>query len=303
MYSNIIRLHLIPGLGEVKLNELKTKQVQDYYTDKLEELSAQTVKHHHRLLSKALNDAVDWEIIEKNVAKKAKPPKPNKYRPTVYSEVELTRLFEAAKTSVIYFPIIFTAGQTGARKGELRALRWSDIDFDNRKLYINKTAYDVNGKVEIKDMTKNKRDRYVVMGRRLIVFLKSHRDRYKKMKRSLGETFNPLEMVFFNSNGDYIDPRKLCRVYKSAIKRAELKDGRFHDLRHSHCSIFLMKNVHPKGVSERMGHASIHITIEFTVTFCQPFKNKPSMCLMTMKVNLAPLRHPFGTQREIRGGT
>jgi integrase len=112
---------------------------------------------------KALNDAVDWEFIERNVAQKAKAPKPMKFRPTIYCEDELKQLFDAAKSSEVYFPIIFTAAHTGARLGELRALSWKDIDFDSRKLYITKSAYeDEEGRVKIKDLTKNGHDRYVV---------------------------------------------------------------------------------------------------------------------------------------------
>ncbi|WML52190.1 N-terminal phage integrase SAM-like domain-containing protein [Neobacillus sp. PS3-12] len=112
-YEQIIRVHLKPGLGLIKLNELKPLQLQNYYVEKLEDLSAQTVKHHHRLLSKALNDAVDWEFVNKNVVQKAKPPKPQKFRPTFYSKEELDRLMEAAKSSTVYYPMIYTAGHTG----------------------------------------------------------------------------------------------------------------------------------------------------------------------------------------------
>lgn len=80
------------------------------------------IKHHHRLLCKALNDAVDWEILNKNAAHKDKPPKLKKFRPVFYSKEELNQLFEAAKASALYHPIIFTAGHTGSRLGELRAL-------------------------------------------------------------------------------------------------------------------------------------------------------------------------------------
>jgi integrase len=68
--------------------------------------------------------------------------------------------------------------------------------------------------------------------------------------------------VFFNSNGEYINPRELHRAYKRTIKRSGLKNSRFHDLRHSHASILLQKNVHPKVVSERLGHSTIGITLD-----------------------------------------
>ena len=262
-YEQIIRVHLKPGLGHIKLKELRPLQIQNYYLDKLVDLSAQTVKHHHRLLSKAINDAVDWEFVDKNIVLKAKPPKPKKFRPTFYSKEELDRLIEAAKSSTVYYPMIFSAGHTGARLGELRALQWTDIDFNNQRMSITKSAYqDKEGKVQIRDLTKGGKDRVIVVGIKLMNFLKSHYDRYQELKQSLGDSFNPNDLVFFNSNGHYLNPRELHKAYKRAIKRAGLKDSRFHDTRHSHASILLQKNVHPKIVSERLGHSKIGITLD-----------------------------------------
>ncbi|MDR7076163.1 integrase [Neobacillus niacini] len=225
-------------------------------------LSAQTVKHHYRLLSKALNDAVDWEL-NKNVAQKAKPPKSKKFRATFYSREELDQLFEAAKSSTVYYPMIFTAGHTGARLGELRALKWTDIDFKNRRITITKSAYvDEEVKVKIRDLTKGGKDRTIVIGIKLLNLLKSHYDRYRELKCRLGDSFNPNDVVFFNTNGHYTHPRELHRIYKNAVKRAGLKDSRFHDTRHSHASILLQKNVHPKIVSERLGHSNVGITLD-----------------------------------------
>ncbi|MEK5391863.1 tyrosine-type recombinase/integrase [Margalitia sp. FSL K6-0131] len=262
-YERIILVHLKPGLGHIKLHELSPVQLQNYYLNKLDTLSAQSIKHLHRLLSKALNDAVDWEFVSKNVVPRAKPPKPKKFRPTFYSKEELDRLLEAAKSSTVYYPIIYSAGHTGARLGELRALQWTDINFDNRRMAITKTAYeDENFNVQIRDLTKGGKDRTIVIGKKLMNFLKSHYNRYQELKKSLGDGFNANDLVFFNSNGHYLNPQELHRAYKSAVKRAGLKDSRFHDTRHSHASILLEKNVHPKIVSERLGHSKIGITMD-----------------------------------------
>jgi integrase len=272
-YERMIRVHLKPSLGHVLLSQLNVRVIQDYYTKKVlgytkdgvkyEALSNQTVKHHHRLLSKCLNDAVDWEFVKVNVAKKAKAPEPLKVTITTYSVQELKKLYEAAKSSEIYYPIIFVGANTGARLGELRALTWEDIDFKTNKIYITKSAYDKKGEgVQIKQTTKNGRSRGIVMGRKLHEFLKSQKLEYLKKKKILGEEFNPKELVFTNTKGNYLDVRDLGRAYKKAIKEARLKDTSYHNLRHSHATILLQKNVHPKVVSERLGHSNIHITLD-----------------------------------------
>lgn len=272
-YERIVRVHLKPELGKIKLQELTTRQIQDYYTDKLSigiekdgvfsGLSAQTVKHHHRLLCKALNDAVDWVFLEINVAKKAKPPKPERYKITTYTADELKQLFETAKASKAHYPIIFTGAETGARLGELRALTWDDIDYSNKRIYITKTAYDAkSGGVKIRDLTKNGRDRYITMGKSLLAFLVEHQKSHDEAKKGLGNSFNPLNLVFNNQNGNFFDPREVLKTLKKAIKRANLKNARFHDLRHTHATLLLQKNVHPKVVSERLGHTKIGITLD-----------------------------------------
>lgn len=90
----------------------------------------------------------------------------------------------------------FCVGHTGAQLGELRALQWSDIDFENRKMYITKTAYDNKEGVKIKDITKNGHDWYIVIGRRLQAFLKEHYKAYKQKKEKLGKGFNSKDLVF-----------------------------------------------------------------------------------------------------------
>ncbi|WP_342515729.1 tyrosine-type recombinase/integrase [Sutcliffiella sp. FSL R7-0096] len=106
------------------------------------------------------------------------------------------------------------------------------------------------------------KDRTIFIGKSLMTFLKGHFERYQEIKKQLGHEFNPNDLIFFNSRGDYLKLRELHRAYKNAIKRAGLKNARFHDLRHSHASILLKKNVHPKVVSEQLGHAKSSITLE-----------------------------------------
>ncbi|OIJ13037.1 hypothetical protein BKP37_10985 [Anaerobacillus alkalilacustris] len=146
-------------------------------------LFAQSVKHHHRVLSKALSDAVDLEFIEKNVVKKVKPPKVQKIKTITYTSNELELLVNNAIANEVYGPIIYSGPYTGARLGELRALTWEDVDFKNKKMFINKTAYDVRRKgVKIKYTTKHG-ERHIVMGKKLIKFLKDHKRKSDDNKR------------------------------------------------------------------------------------------------------------------------
>ncbi|OIJ19006.1 hypothetical protein BKP45_14895 [Anaerobacillus alkalidiazotrophicus] len=182
---------------------------------------------------------------------------------TTYISEQLDLLLKSAEGSDLYYPIIFTAVHTGARVGELRALTWGDVDFINRKLYFRKTAYDVKGVgVVVKNTTKNGKERAVIMGQKLFDFLHELKGKRENQKKLLGPSFNENNLVFVNSKGNYFDVRDLGRAYKKVLKNADLPKSRFHDLRHSHATILLQKNVHPKVVSERLGHSKISITLD-----------------------------------------
>ncbi|TWI59293.1 phage integrase family protein [Halalkalibacter nanhaiisediminis] len=134
---------------------------------------------------------------------------------------------------------------------------------ENRKIYIRSTACVVKGEgVIIKNSTKNGKERSIIMGKSLSEFLKKHWNKHKKTKKALGESFNPQNLVFTNSKGHFFDARDLCRAYKKALKTAGLPNSRLHDLRHTHATILLQNNVHPKVASERLGHSKVSITLD-----------------------------------------
>ncbi|MFB5194261.1 tyrosine-type recombinase/integrase [Neobacillus sp. KR4-4] len=264
-YEKIIRNHLKPSMGHELLNTLKSIQIQAYYKRKLETLSAQSVLHQHRLLSKALNDAVDWEFINKNVAKGAKPPKPIKTEMKTLNVDQLNLLFKSAKEkSPTYFPIIYGAGQTGMRKSELIGLTWQNVDLKspNPKLYISQTITEANGKYFFNPIPKGKKPRNIKITPQLAKLLSELKIEYDYQKKVFGDTYNPNNLVFCNSRGNIMAPSEITRALKRVLKTAGLPDIRFHDLRHSHASILLSANVHPKIVSDRLGHSKIGITLD-----------------------------------------
>ncbi|PLS01946.1 hypothetical protein CVD27_22795 [Neobacillus cucumis] len=262
-YEKIIKTHIQPSLGKINLYALTSIRVQQYYAEKLEVLSSQSVLHHHRVLTKALNDAVDWEFLSRNVAKKAKPPKPLKREMKTLCADQLNILVETAKeVTPIYFPIIYTAGHTGMRKSELMGLSWENVDLKNSRLYVRQTITEANGKYFINKRPKNGIARGIkltVENTKLLMNLKVQND---ELRNALGETYNPLNLVFCNSAGNIMAPSEITRALKRALKVANLPDIRFHDVRHSHATILLQAGIHPKIVSERLGHSKVGITLD-----------------------------------------
>ncbi|PAE32473.1 site-specific integrase [Bacillus sp. 7884-1] len=262
-YDKIVKTHLQPSLGHITLQELKSTQLQNYYKEKLSLLSAQSVIHHHRILSKALNDAIDWEFIDRNVAKGAKPPKPSKREMNTYTVEQLNLLLKTAKERTpVFYPIIYAATHTGMRKSELIGLTWKNVDFPTQRLYIRQTITEANGKYFFNTIPKNEKPRGIKLTAELEKLLLSLKKEYEKQKKILGDSFNPHDLVFFNSKGNIMAPSEISRALKRAIKAANLPDIRFHDLRHSHATILLQANVHPKIVSARLGHSKISVTMD-----------------------------------------
>lgn len=240
-YEKIVKKHLQPALGYILLSDLKSTHLQNYYKEKLGVLSAQSVTHHHRALCKALNDAIDWEFIDRNAAKGAKPPKPTKREMNTHTVEQLNLLLKTAKEKTpVLFPIIYAAANTGMRKSELIGLTWKNVDLNTGKIYIRQTITEANGKYFFNPIPKSEKPRGVKLIAELSKLLLKLKDDHDNRKNILGETFNPHNLVFCNSIGNIMAPSEISRALKRSLKAARLPHIRFHDLRHTHATILFL---------------------------------------------------------------
>src|SRR4030042_2261721 len=151
-YAEIVRTHLIPNLGRITLIQLKPEHLQQYSSKEMTSgrlnrkggLSAQTVKHHHRVLSEALNHAVKWGLVTRNVANAVDPPRPVKKEMATIQAEDVNHLLEEARrfekvSSIPYYTLFYAALHTGIRRGDLLALRWSDIDLELMTISVNRS--------------------------------------------------------------------------------------------------------------------------------------------------------------------
>jgi integrase len=262
-YLSILTNHLIPYFGKYKLSTISSEQVQDYYTEKVKTLSFQTVRHHHRLLSSMFNFAVRKKFISENVLIDVDAPKPQKVEWLTLREDQLITLLKVAEESTkVYYPSIYTAAHTGMRKSEIIGLRWNDINFISKRITIMHTITYSNGKYNFSNTPKGGKIRTLKMTNGLTALLEKIKQEQEIIKKELGKTYNPLDLVFCNSNGNIMISSELSRGLKKALKKADLPDIRFHDLRHTHATILLAKGIHPKIVSARLGHSKIGITMD-----------------------------------------
>ena len=159
--------------------------------------------------------------------------------------------------------LLTVAVTTGMRRGELLGLRWQDIDFTNRSLYIRRTAnyYPGFGHVENEPKTLRSR-RKVVLPQFVIETLKRHRVTQDELRQKVGSAWHDYDLVFCNTLGSYQETQYLGDLLRALLKEAGLPPIRFHDLRHSAATIMLSMGVHPKVVQELLGHSNISMTMD-----------------------------------------
>ncbi|MEH7275086.1 tyrosine-type recombinase/integrase, partial [Neobacillus vireti] len=278
-YYYMITQHLKPSLGSIKIAKLHPSHLQEYYSQKLVNgkkdglgLSAQSVKHHHRLIHKALKDAVKWQFLVRNVAQAVTPPKIKKIEMQIWDNIQVKTFLNAARSSV-YYPIYLTAIYTGMRRGEILGVRWQDVDFDNNIIYVRQSLQEVKKVGLTFKEPKSGKSRSITITPSLKKELEKIYQQLIENKSLFGKEYNDLDLVFAQKNGKPIQPTELARNYRKMVDSSGLPYIRFHDLRHTHATLLLKQGIHPKVVSERLGHSTIGITMD-TYTHVLPNMQK-----------------------------
>lgn len=267
-YEEIIRLHLLPSIGHHYLQKLSPQQLQLFYKKKLDEgLSATTVSSFHSVLHKALETAVRWNLLARNTCDLVSPPRRKHFEIQPLNIEQIQQLLTVT-SGHRQEALMILALATGMRRGELLALKWQDVDLEERILQVRRILTRIPSKLSGKgfEETEPKTDK----GRRSIVLppfvveaLKQHRLRQLEEKLKAGPAWHDHDYVFSTSIGTHLNPtRDVLDVLKSLLKKAGLPNIRFHDLRHSSATMLLSMKVHPKIVQEVLGHSQISMTMD-----------------------------------------
>jgi integrase len=270
-YEQIVRQHLIPALGAIPLARLRPQHIQACYSEARQAgridgkdggLSAQTVLHHHRVLREALHHAVRWQLLARNPADAVEAPRPPRHEMRVLTPDGVQRLLAACEDSELY-AIVFVAVATGLREGEILALRWSDVDLHGSSAHVTRTLQYVSGRGLLFREPKTSRSRRrVSLSRETVAVLSEHRRRQLERRLALGPGYEDQNLVFVGSAGKPIPPYSVSQRFATLVKAAGIGPLRFHDLRHTSATLMLSAGVHPKIVSERLGHSGVAITLD-----------------------------------------
>ena len=267
---NNIHRHILPELGQIPLTELRPAHIQAFYRSKLESgrvdgeggLGPSTVNQIHRILSTSLRHAVKWGLVGRNVAEAVDPPRIPRNEPHTLDSKGVNKLLEASKETA-YHPVFHLAIYTGLRRSELLGLRWRDVDLDMATLSVVQTRMQLpGGKSFFQEPKTSKGRRQVALSPSSVILLRDYRELQGLQSIMAGWEITPDSPIFRYEDGSDILPDSVTHAFKKLALKAGLQGVRFHDLRHTHASLMLKQGIHPKVVSERMGHSTVSITLD-----------------------------------------
>ncbi len=260
-YKKLIK-YIVADLGEVWLQKLTPEQVQQFYAKKRKDgLSSKTVHEIHGVLHLALKHAVRWNYVSRNVCDLLDSPRVVSRRGTPLTLDQARRLLEGIQGHRLE-AVLMMAMITGMRKGEILALRWSDVDFERQVLHVLRTVDYIPpyGYVENEPKTQAGK-RTIDLPAFFLEMLKQHRVKQSKQRLKVGEAWENRDLVFADLAGGYLNPIHVLRMFKKILQQAGLPHMHFHDLRHSAATILISMGIHPKVIQELLGHSDISITL------------------------------------------
>ena len=262
-YERLIRLHLAPTLGRLKLKNLTPTHVRGLYREKLDSgLSPSSVQRIHALLHKALTQAVNDGLIPRNATDPVKPPRPSRNEMKTLTPEQAHVFLEAAKNDRLR-ALYIVAIHTGLRQGELFGISWDDVDLEAGTLSVHRTLSGAKGGPKF-TTPKNNKTRRVRLTPQAAEALRDHRKRQLEERMRLAGLWQDHGLVFCSTVGTPLSRHNVYnRSFKPLLERAGLPYSlRFHDLRHTFATLMASSGGHAKVVQEMLGHASINITLD-----------------------------------------
>jgi len=263
-YDEMVRLHLQPSLGRIRLVRLTPDHLLELYAAKLDSgLKPATVRHIHAVIRRALRRAEERGHVARNVAALVSPPRVEREEMDFLTEDEV-ELFLKSVRGDPFEALYVLAVVTGMREGELLGLRWSDINFDKGVVSVQRQIQRITGKGLVTSTPKTVRGRRSIpVPSGAIRKLRTHRAAQAKALLAIGEQRRPTDYVFTNALGGPIDASNMLhRSFKPLLARAKLRPIRFHDIRHTAITLWIASGIDAVAISRLAGHSSVAFTLD-----------------------------------------
>ena len=256
-YQKIIDNHLDPILGDIPIQELCPRDIQHYYARmKLDKgLSSNTIRHHHDLLSCALRMAAKHDIILRNPAERVDPPRPVATEPHFYGPEELKALYDVVEGTWLE-TVVKLAGYLGLRREEICGLRWSNVDFEQRKIHIREARTAAGANVVQKETKNRSSARTLYMTDEVREVLRREQRRQARAKKDLGERYADSGFVSVNRWGEGHSPNLVSLAFRRVIEREGLPKITLHGLRHTFATVASAQGAPLFDIGKALGHST-----------------------------------------------
>ena len=286
-YCRMLETRLLPYFGHFYINKIRPTDIMKFY-DLLEKdtqlirkkcnngtktkkpLSGKTILEHHRLLRAMLHKAVYWQLIVANPAERVQPPKSRKPKRKSYDDEQTKILLEnlellSSKDTKYKVAIILTVF-TGVRLGELMGLEWTDVDFKNGILSINRSSQYLSDMGVFTKVPKTESSiREIAIPEFIISLLEEYKLWYEEQKSIYGELWTNSDRLFVQADGKPMHPSTISKWFVKYVGQIGLPVINFHVLRHTNASLLVAQNIDIAVISARLGHAQISTTLDFYV--------------------------------------
>lgn len=260
----------VEKMTEEHFKELKLKKITVAYCQKVViKLSKSYVLYNHYLsvINRIFKYAVLMDILNSNPFDKVIKPKSRQTqrKGNFLTKEELKEFLKLAQTATLsyFFPLVHLMAYTGLRQGEALALKWSDIDFENKKITVNKTAVWIKGKQTLQTPKTKNSKRVISIDPTTLSILKNWKKNQIKIYFKNGKHFEGDEnFIFTNQWSDWVQIHNFIPYFKRFVTSHALKPITPHGLRHTHASLLFSAGVEPKNISDRLGHSTVQITLD-----------------------------------------
>ena len=286
-YCRMLETRLLPYFGHFYINKIKPTDIMKFY-DLLEKdtqlvrkqgnngaktkkpLSGKTILEHHRLLRAMLHKAVYWQLIVANPAERVQPPKARKPKRRSYDDEQTKILLESlellSSEDTKYKVAIILTVFTGVRLGELMGLEWTDVDFKNGIISINRSSQYLSDMGVFTKVPKTESSiREIAIPEFIISLLEEYKLWYEEQKSIYGELWMNSDRLFVQADGKPMHPSTISKWFVKYVGQIGLPVINFHGLRHTNASLLVAQNIDIAVISARLGHAQISTTLDFYV--------------------------------------
>jgi integrase len=270
-YRRNLRVHILPRLGNRPLCDIKPAELDRLYADLLvgvgcrRPLSPRTVRYVHTILHGIFAHAIKKEVLAANPCVRADPPEARMCRSRemrTWTAEQVRRFLAGLEGGDRYRAPLHLLATTGMRRGEALGLKWDDLDLDHYELVVRRTLGNVDYEITVGEPKTFAGRRTVALDAATVAVLREHRALQLRERLAAGSAYTDDGWVFTMADGRPMHPNAFYRVFLRRVAASGLPTIRLHDLRHTWATLALRAGVHPKIVQERIGHASIAITLD-----------------------------------------